>query len=127
MKQRTNIPQSVLVSRSLGIALKSSGSSTGTAAVGTRHIWFRRAVPVSRVRQWESSLRAERTLASSWSAEGRASGFKASMSKSRAHMAGPGGGGSGGALLNFIGMHSWRSAFSHRASPRGMSHRPLHT
>lgn len=51
------------------------------------------------------------------------------MSKSRVHVAGPGGGGSGGALLNFIGMHSWRSAFSHKASPSGISQpeRPLHT
>lgn len=79
--------------------------------------------------QWESSFRAHCTLASSWSAGGRASGSEASNSKSKAHMAGPGGGGSGGALLNFIGMLSWSSAFSHKASPSGISQpeRPLHT
>lgn len=79
--------------------------------------------------QWDSSLRADRTLASSWFARGRASGSEASMSKSREHMDGPGGGGSEGALLNFIGILSCRSAFSQRASPSGISQpeRPLHT
>lgn len=95
--------------------------------------WLQRLQPLWSLKhafcQLESSLRAERTLASSWSAGGRASGLEASMSKSRAHMAGPGGGGSGGALLNFIGMHSWRSAFSDKASPSGINQpeRPLHT
>lgn len=79
--------------------------------------------------QLASSLRAEPTLASSCSARGRASGSDASMSNSRAHMAGRGGGGSGGALLHFIGMHSWRSALSHKASPSGINQpeRLLHT
>lgn len=67
---------------------------------------------------------ARRTFFSSWSAVGRMSGSESSMSISSSHIAGFGGGGSGGARRALMGMINCRSGFWHRASPNGMSQRP---